>query len=336
MNLEKIARIAGVSRSTVSRVINQHPYVSDDVRQRVLDVIEREGFQPNAAARMLVRQRTEVIAVIAPEGLNTVFSSTYFPILLGGISTTITQADYAMSLWAGSTMEEIERMYRRILSYKLMDGALLISAVEGDDFPLRLVERKMPLVMIGHTNLSNISSVDVDNIQAARTATEHLIRLGRRRIGHIMGRTDLTSSRERFKAYQMALENCGVLYDPELVCDGDFTEASGYIAAQRLIAKGADAVFAANDSMAVGFMRGAIERGKSIPDDIAVIGFDDLPIASTIMPSLTTVRQPIRELGVAATELLIGIINGEVNEPQHLTLPTELVIRETCGTVRKQ
>jgi LacI family transcriptional regulator len=334
MNLEKIARLAGVSRSTVSRVINNHPYVSDDVRQRVMEVIEREGFQPNAAARMLVRQRTEVIAVIAPEGLNTVLSSNYFPILLGGISTTITRADYAMSLWAGSTAEEIDRMYKRILSYKLMDGALLISAMEGDTFPLRLQERKMPLVMIGHTNLHGVSSVDVDNIQAAYDATEHLIHIGRTRIAHIGGRMDLTSARERFQGYRQALDAYGLNYDHNLIVHGDFTEVSGYAAATKLLPRGVDAAFACNDMMAAGFMRGAIDQGKTVPDDISVIGFDDLPISLTNMPALSTVRQPIHDLGVAATQLLIQIINGEAEEPQRITLPTELVIRETSGGVR--
>src|SRR5579872_6281272 len=148
MNLERIAHLAGVSRATVSRVINDYPYVSDEVRQRVLAIIEQEGFQPNAAARMLVRQRTDVIGVISPEGLGSTFSTAYFPMLFEGISAGINQTDYAMSLWMGSTPEENERIYKRILGYKMMDGALLISNIEGDTLPQRFFERRMPLVMI--------------------------------------------------------------------------------------------------------------------------------------------------------------------------------------------
>lgn len=329
MNLEKIARIAGVSRSTVSRVINNHPYVSESVRQRVLEVIEREGFQPNAAARMLVRQRTEVIAVIAPEGLGTVLSSMYFPILLAGISTTISQADYAMSLWAGATHEETERMYKRILGYKLMDGALLISAVEGDTLPQRLLERKMPLVAIGRVQQPDVSTVDVDNLYAARTATEHLIGIGRRRIAHITGRLDLVSAHERFSAYKATLESHGLVYDPEIVVEGDYSEEAGRRAAAKLAAQNIDGAFVANDGMAIGLMRGLEQLGLSVPRDVSIIGFDDLPIASSVKPALSTVRQPIRDLGIRASQMLIGIINGEITEPQHVMLPTELIIRET-------
>ncbi len=329
MNLEKIARMAGVSRSTVSRVINNHPYVSEDIRQRVLAVIEREGFQPNAAARMLVRQKTDVIAVIAPQGLGAVLSEGYFPILITAISSTISQADYAMSLWAGTTTEESQRMYKRILGYKLMDGALLISAVEGDPLPQRLIERKMPLVIIGPSSIPEISTVDVDNVQAARTATEHLIRLGKRRIAHIKGQMSIFATRERFRGYREALEGGGLPYDPELVIDGDFSELSGSVAAQKLIPRQVDGVFASNDQMAIGFVRAALERGLSLPGDVSVVGFDDLPIASTFMPSLTTMRQPIREIGVTATRMLLGIVDGSITEPQHMMLTTELVVRQT-------
>jgi LacI family transcriptional regulator len=329
MNLEKIARIVGVSRSTVSRVINNHPYVSDGVRQRVLEVIERGGFQPNAAARMLVRQRTEVIAVIAPEGLGIVLSSMYFPILLAGISTTISQADYAMSLWAGATQEETERMYKRILGYKLTDGALLVSAVDGDTLPQRLLERKMPLVVIGRVKLPEVSTVDVDNLYASRTATEHLIGLGRRRIAHITGRLDLTSAQERLSAYKAALESHGIPFNPELVVEGDYSEQAGYLAAARLVEQEINGAFVANDAMAIGLMRGLEQCGLAIPRDVSIIGFDDLPIASSVKPALSTIRQPIRDLGIRAAQMLIGIINREITEPQHIMLPTELVIRET-------
>jgi LacI family transcriptional regulator len=333
MNLEKIARLAGVSRSTVSRVINKHPYVSDDVRQRVEQVIAREGFQPNAAARALVRQKTEVIGVILPEGLEGLFSSGYFPILLGGISTAISRTDYAMSLWAGQTTEDTQRMYERILGYKLMDGALLISAVNGDTLSQQLIEKKMPVVLIGRVSHPLVSTVDVDNVSAGRTATEHLMRIGRHRIAHIGGRFDLISAHERHEGYKMALEASGIPYDPALVVWGDFSEEAGYLAARALIGQGIDAVFCANDSMAIGLMHALRDQGISVPGDVAIIGFDDLPIASSIIPTLSTMRQPVADLGRTAAQLLLDIVMGVITSPQHIMLPTELIIRESCGTL---
>ena len=333
MNLEKIAELAGVSRATVSRVINNHPYVKEDVRQRVLEVIEREGFQPNAAARMLARQRTEVLGVISPEGLSPVFSTSYFQILFEGISASINQTDYVMSMWTSSTPAETERIFKRILSYKLMDGALLLSAVENDTLTRRLVERKVPTVMIGRCALPEVLTVDVDNVAAARTATEHLIRLGRRRIGHIFGRRDLLSAGERFQGYQLALEASGIAYDPELVIEGDYTDISGYLAARKLIPRGIDALFSASDTMAVGALQALNEQGLSVPRDVAIIGFDDLPIASTSRPALSTMRQPIQELGSFAVRTLVDLIAGKITPPYRVILPTELILRETCGAL---
>ncbi|MEP7285128.1 MAG: LacI family DNA-binding transcriptional regulator [Chloroflexota bacterium] len=333
MNLEEIAQLAGVSRATVSRVINKHPYVSEAVRQRVLEIIEREGFHPNAAARMLARQRTEVIGVIAPEGLEPIFLGGYFPVLLGGISSAISHSDYVMSLWAGSTAEEAQRMYKRILGYKLMDGAVLISSIQDDTLPRSLYERRMPLVMIGPTIMSEVSTVDIDNLAAARVATDHLIRLGRRRIAHITGRHDIIAVRQRFDGYRTALEASQIPFDPALVDQGDFTENSGYFAARKFIPLGIDAIFASNDLMAIGAMRGLAEQGLNVPDDVAVVGFDDMHTASTLHPALTTMRQPIRELGSIATHMLIDIIQGKVTPPHRIVLPTELVIRETCGAI---
>src|SRR5258707_1184061 len=226
MNLEKIAKMAGVSRATVSRVINKQSYVSDEVRERVLSIIEREGFQPNAAARALVRQRTEAIGIVAPEGLGPIFAQPYFAILLEGISSSIAHSNYVMALWAGSTPDETARIYHRILGYRLMDGALLLSSIDNDTLPKELVDRKVPVVMIGHTLLPDVSTVDSDNLGGARAATEHLIRLGRRKVAHITGRLEIVSSRERVQGYQMAIQASRQEADPALIIEGEFNKRS--------------------------------------------------------------------------------------------------------------
>lgn len=331
MGLEDIARKAGVSRATVSRVINNHPYVKDEVRRRVMAVIEQEGFHPSGAARALARQRTEIIGVIAPEGLGPILSVPYFSPLLEGISAGISRSDYVMALWVGQSPEEVERMYRRILSYRLMDGALLLSAVETDILPRLLLDRKMPQVMIGRSLVEGVSTVDVDNVVASRAATEHLIRLGRQRIAHLTGALKLVSAQERLLGYRMALAASKLGFDETMVIEGDYGEASGYAAARRMLALRADAIFAASDTMALGLLRGLRELGVEVPKEVAIIGFDDLPSAA--QQGLSTVRQPIRELGSVAVQMLIDTIEGRTSAPQRVVLPTELIIRATCGTL---
>ncbi|HLY25138.1 MAG TPA: LacI family DNA-binding transcriptional regulator [Aggregatilineales bacterium] len=328
MNLEKIAQIAGVSRSTVSRVINNHPYVSDDARRRVSEVIEREGFHPSNI-RLLPKQRTDILAVIAPEGLGAVSASGYFPLLIGGISTTISRLGYAMSLWAGATQSESSRMYKRVLNHRIMDGALLISALDGDTFPEQLLERGTPVVVIGNSCAGGVSSVDVDNVAAAYDATRTLIRGGRRRIAHLAGTMDRVSAQERLLGYRRALEKHGLRYDPNLVIYGDFTEESGSTSADRLLAQGIDGLFCSNDLMAVGFIRVALLRGVRIPADISVLGFDDLPSLPNDIPALSTVHQPIRQLGEVAVNLLTTMVNSGTREAQRVVLSTEVILRET-------
>ncbi len=333
MNLEKIARLAGVSTATVSRVINNYPHVSVEVRRRVEEVIAREGFQPNAAARALALQKTEVIGVIMPDGVEGLFSSSYFPILLSGITGAMSKTEYAMSLWGGQTRLETERIYERILRYRRMDGALLISAANGYNLSERLIEKQIPVVLMGRINHPLVSTVHVDSVVAGRMATEHLIRLGRRRIAHVGGPLDFISAHERHDGYRLALESSGIAYDSNIVVWGDFSEQSGYLLTEPLIKQGIDAVFCANDSMAIGLLRALREQGIAVPRDIAVIGFDDLPISKSVTPTLSTIRQPIAEKGRVATELLIDILNGIVTPPQQVILPTELIVRESCGAL---
>ncbi len=329
LNLEHIAELAGVSRSTVSRVINNDRYVSDAVRSRVTAVIEREGFQPNATARNLARQQTGTLGVISPEGMGSIFGTAYFPMLFEGIVSAANQTDYAVSLWVGATPAEMERIYRHILGYRLMDGALLLSAIQDDSLPRRLLERHIPVAMVGESSLPEILTVDVDNFAAARVATEHLISLGRSRIAHIGARaTNLISAEQRFCGYREALEAHHLAYDPQLVYDGDYTEAAGYRAGVALASLGIDALFTANDLIALGAIQALQERGLDVPGNVAVIGFDDLPVAAA--NQLSTVRQPIRDLGSAAILGLIDLVEGRITLPHHVLLPTELIFRQSC------
>lgn len=336
-NLEDIARKAGVSRSTVSRVINNEPYVSERTRAKVRAVIDAVGFSPNLAARMLVTQRTRVIGVVIPHTLLVTFQDPYYyPTLLQGVSEATNEHDYATLLWWGQSYDDEDRFARRILQQnRLMDGLIVASAVSDDPLIPRLVDLGIPFVTVerpaGYED--RVSYVSVDNIQAAQNAVTHLISLGRRRVGTITGALDNVDGQDRLTGYRTALQNAGLPFDPALVAEGRFTHQSGAIGARKLLKAGADAIFAGNDISAQGALETLKEAGVRVPEDIAVIGFDDLPNSVQATPQLSTVRQPIQQKGIVATNLLLDLIEGRVEGPRQILLPTQLVIRQTCGAL---
>jgi LacI family transcriptional regulator len=334
MNLEDIARKAGVSRSTVSRVINHEAYVSERTRQRVLQVIEAESFSPNQAAQMLARGRTFVMGVVVPHETGAFFDDPfYFPTLLRGVTEVANQRDYATLLWLGDASLEGTRFYRRVLQNRLMDG-LFVSTAPTDGILLDwLLELHIKFVVAERPvhSADRISYVTVDNVGAAIMVTEHFLRLGRRRIAHIVGRRTNIDALDRLAGYRQALARAGCPVDEALIEDGYFTRRGAYEATLRLLPHRPDAIFAAHDQMAVGVLQALHRAGRRVPEDVAVIGFDDLPTATEVSPQLSTVRQPVHEKGAQATRLMLDMIDGSVTEPQHLLLPTELVVRETCG-----
>jgi LacI family transcriptional regulator len=334
-NLEDIARKAGVSRSTVSRVINDEPYVSEATRAKVKAVITAEGFTPNLAARMLVTQRTRVVGVVIPHTLLVTFQDPYyFPTLLQGVSESTYTRDYATLLWWGQSREDEERFYERILKQnRLMDGLIIASATNDDPIINKLLGLGMPFVMVERPvrYQDRISYVSVDNVQAAQTAVQHLTGLGRTRIGTITGALDNIDGVDRLTGYRQALELAGLPFDPGLVAEGRYTQQSGYIGAKRLIKQGIDAIFAANDLTAIGAIQALQEADVRVPEDVSVVGFDDLPNAIQSKPQLTTIRQPIQHKGAMATNLLLDLIEGVVDGPRQVLLPTQLVIRQSCG-----
>jgi LacI family transcriptional regulator len=334
MNLEDIAAKAGVSRSTVSRVINNEPYVSDKTRQRVLTVIEQEEFAPNPVARALVTQRTQVIGVVIPHVPIVVFEDAYyFPFLLQGVARITHERDYAMLLWLGQAGESSDRFYNRIIRNRLMDGVIIASAASNDPLIDHFLETGAPFVMVEcpQRDWDRISYVSVDNVAAAYTAVSHLIALGRRRIAHITGNLAISDGRDRVEGYERALRDAGIPLDESLIIEGNFTHRSGYLGMKTLLERKVDAVFASSDITARGVLQALHEARVRVPDDIALVGFDDLPTSVQVTPPLTTIHQPIEEKGACATSILLNIIENGLDEPQQVLLPTELIIRESCG-----
>ncbi len=333
LNLEDIAAKAGVSRSTVSRVINDEPYVSERTRQRVMAVIDREGYTPNLAARQLVTQRTQVIGVIHPHVVSQVFENPYyFPSLLQGIAEGTSERDYATLLWWCHNQAEEERLHRRVLRYhRMMDGLIVASARTDDPLLKHLVRLNIPFILVERPPIMQdmISYVSIDNIDAARSVIAYLIGIGRRRIATITGALNNVDGIDRLTGYKLALEAAGIAFDPKLVAEGHFSTLSGYQGMQQLIDQRPDAVFAGNDSTAHGALQYLNEIGMRVPDDVALIGFDDMPIAQQITPTLTTIRAPIQHKAYTATTLLIDMINGDMTAPRQVLLPTQLIIRDS-------
>jgi LacI family transcriptional regulator len=334
MDLESIARKAGVSRSTVSRVINDSPNVNEQTRQRVLAIIEQEDFHPNAAARALVRRRTDILGVVIPTSANVFFSdNNYYPLILAGLGDAIRQLDYAMLMWLGEVTHSDQHLMRKLSNPHLTDGLIFVSLPNDHPLYSKLDRLRQPYVMIDRpfSNLERSNYVSVDNVRAAEIATAHLIQLGRRRIAHITGMMTITDAHDRLTGYKNALRAAGLPVDYRLIAESVFNYESGYRAMQVLLPHKPDGLFAANDMAAAGALQAIYEAGLRVPEDISVVGFDDVDIAVKTTPPLTTIRQPVSAKGEAAARLLVDLINGRVSAPQHIILPTELIIRQSCG-----
>ncbi len=336
--LEDIAELAGVSRSTVSRVINEQPNVRENVRKHVLEVIQRTGYHPNVAARTLASQRSWTIGLILPHSVSFFFTDPYYPHLTKGIAQACNQYNYTLALFLVGSKEDEEKIFPRVSRRSLLDGVIVQSGHHGDQGIIgHLVDANMPLVIVGRPFRSdNVSYIDIDNVNAAYNAVTHLIRLGRQRIGTITGPVTSTVGIDRKEGYRKALLQRGREVDESLIKEGDFTEAGGYYAMQQMLSAKPDSVFAASDIMAIGAMRAVRDAGLRIPEDIAIVGFDDLPIATLSDIQLTTIRQPVVSFGAKAVEILIDLIENGITPTRHIIMDTELVIRDSCGAKREK
>jgi LacI family transcriptional regulator len=332
--LEEIAKLAGVSRSTVSRVINEHPHVRDEVRERVWDVVRQVGFQPRLAARSLVTNRTQVIGLLIPEAVSTIFTQPYFSLLIGGITKACNQHRYQLMLSLFMHRSEQESLYRRVVRSGYLDGVIVASSHEDDPLVPRLLADGIPFVSVSQHEDARVNYVDVDNVDGARMATEHLLRLGHRRVATITGPLSMAPGRDRLTGYNQALAARNVPHDDGLVAISDFTEEGARASFRQLLPHKPSAIFAASDLMAIGALQAIKDANLSAPDDVALVGFDDLPLASVVDPALTTVRQPIGRLGEMAVEVLLSLLEAPADgagSVHRVVLPTELVVRESCG-----
>jgi LacI family transcriptional regulator len=319
--------------------MNDHPNVDRETRTLVLAVAEKLNYQPNIAARGLAAGRTHIIGLVIPTGVSTLFADPYFPLLIQGISSACNANDHSVMLWLAEPEYERSTL-RRILQGGLIEGVILASALMYDPIFEGLVQHGLSFVMVGrHPDNDQVSYVDVDNRRSAREVVAHLLRMRQPhdRIATITGPKNMIAGSDRFQGYLDALRDRRITPDPDLIVEGDFTEEGGYGAMQQLLHRHTtlDALFVASDAMAIGALRALNQAGKRVPEDIAVAGFDDIPLAARTHPPLTTVRQPIQQMGAKAAETLMDLIASPDDRPRRIILPTELVIRESCGSAMR-
>ncbi|MGB4595844.1 MAG: LacI family DNA-binding transcriptional regulator [Anaerolineaceae bacterium] len=330
LTLEDIAKLSGFSRSTVSRVLNHDSRVNPETREIIQKVIDELNFFPNLAARGLASGHTNVLGVIIPAGVPSLFNDPYFPVLLQGVSAACNKMDYSVMLSISDIQYE-KRLLGRLIHNRLVDGVIVASTLIGDPMVSALTNSDLPFVIVGRQPNLTANDVDVDNRQAARLATDYLIGQGYTRIAHITGPLNQKAGKDRLDGYKDGLISGGFKVDPKLIVTGNFTEHGGYLGMRKLLMSKPDAVFAASDLTAMGALRCLNEASLRVPEDVALVGFDDIPVASRITPSLTTIRQPIHDMGKMAAEALIDIIENGSKELRHITLSTELIIRGSTG-----
>ena len=331
--LEEVASHAGVSRATVSRVVNGSPKVSPDVRRAVEAAVLELGYVPNRAARSLVTRRSGSIGVVITEPTGRLFADPFFPRILRGVSAALNARDLQLVLLMPSGPADTQRT-ADYLSAGHVDGVLLISLHGDDPLPDRIVNAGIPFVVGGRPLRTPAASyVDVDNRGGARSAVEHLIANGRRAIATITGPTDMGAGVDRLAGYRDALDDAGIAVDQTLIATGDFTHEGGAAAMARLLKTRGDidAVFAASDLMAAGAMTVLEAAGKRVPQDVALVGYDDSPIATTLKPRLTSVRQPIEEMGHEMARLVVDRVEGTESVQRRVILATELVKRASSA-----
>ncbi|MBL0887223.1 LacI family DNA-binding transcriptional regulator [Myceligenerans indicum] len=327
--LETVARLAGVSRATVSRVINGSVGVTSGVREAVDRAVDQLGYVPNPAARSLVSRRTDSIALVVPEPATRMFSDdAFFTGILRGIGQELEAADKQLVLLLASTPANHGRIMR-YLRGRTVDGVILASLHGNDPFPAEVTATGVPVVASGRPLTGGaVPYIDVDHAGGVRAAVRHLLAQGRTRIATIAGPQDMVAGIDRLAGYRDALAAAGMR---SLVEIGDFTRESGTAAMRRLLddEPGIDAVFVASDLMADGALRALARAGRRVPQDVAVVGFDDAAAARSTEPPLTTVRQPIHEIGRMLAQQILKLAAGEHIDTA-LILPTELVLRESA------
>ena len=323
-----VAAEAGVSYATVSRVINNQDHVSPEKRERVLRAMTQLGYVANIQARSLAGGSSHIVGLLV-----NYLSSSYAVEIIRGIDAALQDNQYDLVLYSAHTHHTKESAYVAKLTRNLADGLLLILPYHSQSYLDALRQRRFPHVLVDYLSDGvDAPSVATTNFRGAYEATLYLLQLGHHRIGFITGALETGCAQQRLAGYKAALIDHGILVDPQLISEGHFQQPQGYQCAQYLLnlSDPPTAIFAANDMMAFGVMEAARDKGLNLPEDLSIVGFDDIPQASHVHPPLTTVRQPLEEMGKQAALLLLYYIAHPEAEIKRIELATELIVRDSC------
>jgi LacI family transcriptional regulator len=327
-----VAAEADVSYGTVSRVINNNVHVKKETRERVLAAMRRLGYVANRQARSLAGGKTNSIGVLVPD-----LGTGYIGEIIRGIDSELWLSNLDLILYTTHRTASKEANYVANLARGMVDGLLLVLPRSPADFIGTLTESNFPFVLIDHQGIGkDCPAVGAANWQGGFTATEYLIKLGHQRIGFITGWMDLGCALDRLDGYRSALRTNHIPEDPKLIYEGTFFQPDGFTGALKLLdlPDPPTAIFASNDVMAMGVMDAIRHKGLRVPDDVSVIGFDDIPQASLIRPALTTIRQPLEKMGRVATQILLESLSQPQRKIGRIELPTEIIVRDSCQASR--
>ncbi len=332
---KEVAELAGVSRTTVSLVLNNAPgvQISEETRKRVLESAKSLGYVPNAAARALASRRSHIIGLVLTRDPHHIASDAFLNQILNGLITSVHQNDMRLLIDIVETKHQ-KKAYLELIRAKRIDGIILSGPRFDDEALMELEKDGFPTVLMGQLPGSNFHSVDVDNRAAAFQAVNHLIEHGHRRIVCITNASlNYTAAADRLVGYRQALDAAGIPYEESLIRFGDFDPQSGYLQMKSLLEQNSDftAAFVASDVVTLGAMAAIRQAGRSIPQDIALVSFDDVPQARYLDPPLTTIRLPACELACKAFEILISLIQGKTPATKQVLLETNLIERFSCG-----
>lgn len=336
VTIRELAKLAGVSVATVSRVLNGYPDVSEETKQRVLALVKELNYRPSAAARSLATSRSHVIGVFfLQDHINAMVLHPFFQEVMVGFKRAVGTAGFDLLFFTNQKPGIEKFSYAQRCHHHRVDGVVLMGVARHDPALIELAASNIPCMAIDVDVVGKRAGYVIsDNRGGARQAMTHLVGLGHKRIALINGFPTALAGYDRFIGYREILEEAGLSYRADYVRDGEFTWEHGYSAMQALLdlAEPPTAVFAAADQIALGAIKAVHERGRRVPEDIALVGFDDIGVAAQVHPALTTVRQDKEELGRVAGEALVRLIENPGSTAPILTLPTELMIRESCGS----